>query len=526
MELGVLLAALAAAYVLYCFFRPKAGLQLPPGPRGMPIIGNLLDLPPTGKQEWQHWLKHKTLYGPLSSISIFGTTLVIINDRNLALEILEKRSAKHSSRPDTVFADEIDQILIRIENSVGWGKAPSSQDNTSLLRQYRKAMARIIGSRSSMSKFDDMLEVEARRFLWRVLNHPKDFVNHTRTAAGAFILKITYGYNIEPHLSDPLVSLADLALQQFSASVVPGAWLVDMIPFWAGFKKTARFYAHTLTRLVEEPFAFTKSQMADEKHNSFTANLLQQGEDEEIVKWSSVALYSAGADTTVSALQGFYLAMMLHPEVQRKAQAELDQVLGKNVFPSVADRDRLPYINAVVKEALRWHTVAPLGLPHKTDQDDVVNGHLIPKGALLLANIWSFNNDSEAYNDPTVFNPERFLLDSASTTTPDPYNVSFGFGRRLCPGRLVADISLFLTISHTLAVFNITKPLNKDGQEVESSVNFTPGIISHPEEYECVFTPRSNEHREHVLEFERNHPFEKGDAPYLKEVLKERQTLA
>ena len=75
-----------------------------------------------------------------------------------------------------------DQILIRIENSVGWGKAPSSQDNTSLLRQYRKAMARIIGSRSSMSKFDGMLEVEARRFLWRVLNHPKDFVNHTRTS--------------------------------------------------------------------------------------------------------------------------------------------------------------------------------------------------------------------------------------------------------------------------------------------------------------------------------------------------------
>lgn len=73
------------------------------------------------------------------------------------------------------------------------------------------------------------------------------------------------------------------------------------IPEWfpgAGFKKTARFYAHTLTRLVEEPFAFTKSEMADEKHeNSFTASLLQQGEDEEIVKWSSVALYSAGADT-------------------------------------------------------------------------------------------------------------------------------------------------------------------------------------------------------------------------------------
>lgn len=182
------------------------------------------------------------------------------------------------------------------------------------------------------------------------------------------------------------------------------------IPEWAPgakFKKTARFYGHTLKRLVEEPFAFTKSQMADEKHdNSLAASLLRQGEDEDIVKWSSVALYSAGADTvrdfllmgsfflvsnsiqTVSALEGFYLAMMLHPNVQLKAQAELDQVLGPNAFPSIEDRDKLPYINAIVTEALRWHTVAPLGLPHKTDQDDVIAGYLIPKGALLLANIW------------------------------------------------------------------------------------------------------------------------------------------
>jgi cytochrome P450 len=80
--------------------------------------------------------------------------------------------------------------------------------------------------------------------------------------------------------------------------------------------------------------------------------------------------------------------MMLHPNVQEKAQAELDRVLGMHVFPSVADRESLPYIEAVVKEALRWHTVAPLGLPHKTDEDDVINGYLIPKGALILPNIW------------------------------------------------------------------------------------------------------------------------------------------
>lgn len=148
--------------------------------------------------------------------------------------------------------------------------------------------------------------------------------------AGAFILKITYGYNIEPHGEDPLVSLADLALQQFSNAIIPGAWLVDMIPAceylntpervfslvewgfliqftvkyipeWfpgANFKKIGRQYFDTLTKLVENPLSFTKYQMKEKKErHSFTSSLLNQGEDESIVKWSAVALYGGGADT-------------------------------------------------------------------------------------------------------------------------------------------------------------------------------------------------------------------------------------
>lgn len=84
----------------------------------------------------------------------------------------------------------------------------------------------------------------------------------------------------------------------------------------------------------------------------------------------------------------FFLAMLLYPDVQRKAQAELDAVLGEAVLPVATDRGRLPYVSAIVKEALRWHSVAPLGIPHRTDEDDVINGFLIPKNAVLLTNVW------------------------------------------------------------------------------------------------------------------------------------------
>ncbi|KAJ6011441.1 hypothetical protein N7451_002853 [Penicillium sp. IBT 35674x] len=519
------LAALTVALAFFFFIlriftsTPRLG-KLPPGPKGKPIIGNLLDLPAEGRQECTHWLRHKELYGPLSSVTVFGQTVVIINDRELAVQILEKNSAKHSSRPRLVFADELS----------GWGKTPVSQDNTSLLRTYRRAMARIIGTRASASKFDQLLVVEARRFLWRILDRPQDFMSHMRTAAGAFVLKMTYGYDIVPHDKDPLVSLADLALEQFSKAVVPGAWLVDMIPAlkyipeWApgsGFKNTARFYLETLTNLVEHPFKFTKYKMSQKSNGpSFVSELLSQGEDEDITKWSAVALYGGGADTTVAALEGFFLAMTLFPDVQRKAQEEIDRVFGGPALPTVEDRERLPYIDAVVKEALRWHVVAPLGVPHRTDEDDIVAGYLIPKGALLLPNIRAFNHDPEVYPEPSVFRPERYLPEEGREVEPDPHGTSFGYGRRLCPGRIVADTSLFLTIANTLATFDITKGVGQNGQEIEPPVDFTPGIISHPLPYECNFTPRSENHKALILEFERETPFENSDAGALSEALK------
>lgn len=80
--------------------------------------------------------------------------------------------------------------------------------------------------------------------------------------------------------------------------------------------------------------------------------------------------------------------MSVFPEAQRKAQEEIDRVVGTGRLPTIADRDNLPYIDAVVKETLRWHPVAPMGLPHTSTEDDVVEGYHIPKGSMVFANVW------------------------------------------------------------------------------------------------------------------------------------------
>lgn len=179
----------------------------------------------------------------------------------------------------------------------------------------------------------------------------------------------------------------------------------------ANFQKVAKDHVQTITRFAESPFAFTKAQMDRGKDRQcFVSTLLRQGEDEEIVKWSAAAMYGGAGDTvcsngthmyihllihtkqTTAILEGFFLAMMLFPDVQRKAQAEMDELFGKPALPSATDRERLPYVNAIVKEATRWLTVVPLGIPHRTDQDDIINGYLIPKNAIIVPNTWYYHS--------------------------------------------------------------------------------------------------------------------------------------
>lgn len=111
-------------------------------------------------------------------------------------------------------------------------------------------------------------------------------------------------------------------------------------------------------------------------------------EKEDIIKWAATSIYGGGADTTVSAVHTFFLAMTLYPDVQAKAQAEIDAVVGRDRLPTLADRPHLPYITALMNEVLRWSPVAPLAIPHATMQDDVYQGYLIPKGSLVIPNVW------------------------------------------------------------------------------------------------------------------------------------------
>ncbi|KAJ6185902.1 hypothetical protein N7519_007203 [Penicillium mononematosum] len=482
---------------------------LPPGPQPKPIVGNIADLPPPGVQDWMHWLKHKDLYGPISSVTVMGQTLVILNDTRTASELLRKRASLYSSRPHMVFASEM----------VGWGM---------------RYLCNHTPNEMVVSRYTRLQEVETDRFLWRVLKDQEKLTQHIQTEAGAVILRIAYGYRVEPHNQDLLVNLANEALEQFSIASTPGTWLVDLIPAlkyvpaWfpgAGFKRTAQEWRKNLEDVAKKPYALVQQRTEDGKYEpSFLSDIFRlngipsSGSEEELVaRWTAASLYGAGADTTVSSVGTFFLAMALNPHVQHNAQDEIDRVIGPGRLPTIAARDRMPYVNAVVKEVFRWHPALPMGIPHMSTADDMYDGYYIPKGSILMPNIWGMMHDPALYHDPMAFKPDRFLEIDGRDPEIDPHTFVFGFGRRICPGRILADNTVWLSVAKSLSVFKISKPM-EDGTEVDVKPEFQPGVISHPVPFKLQVTPRSAAHEKLILLVEQEHPWEQGDGSELQNI--------
>jgi len=442
---------------------------------------------PTEK-EWLTFAQWGEKYGKLSSVTVLGQTLIIVNSANIAKDMLDKNSAIYSDRPVIPMGGEL----------CGWKNTLVLLPYGNRFRNYRRFAHQLFGNATTMKSFHPVEEVETHRFLKRLLSRPAEFSEHIRKTAGAIILRISHGYQVGEG-TDLFVTLADRATEQFALSTSNSTFLVNLVPFlqyipeWvpgASFQKTAKEWASTLNEMVDMPYNFVKKQIAaGSAEPSFVSKLVEgqtlSAEQEFEIKWSSASLYSGGADTTVSAIYSFFKALALYPEVQAKAQEEIDSVVGNDRLPSFEDRDHLPYIQALTKEALRWHAVVPIGVPHRVTEDNVFNGYFIPKGSLVLTNIWQMNHDPEVYSDPMSFRPERFM---GPKPEMDPAEACFGFGRRICPGRVLADASIFISCAMVLAVFNVSKYSEDGFIDTDQST----GTISHPSVFKCSISPRSD----------------------------------
>lgn len=168
-------------------------------------------------------------------------------------------------------------------------------------------------------------------------------------------------------------------------------------------------------------------------------------------------LIGGGVDTTSSTMISCVLAMCAFPDVQRKAQAEIDSVVGSDRSPSWEDIDsKLPYMVALVKEVLRWRSVAVLaGIPHANTKDVEYKGYHFPAGTNMIGNLWAIHRNPRDFPDPDVFRPERFLNGLEKPYPNAKGSNPFGWGRRQCSGQPFAEQGLLYSLTRLIWAFDL-----------------------------------------------------------------------
>ncbi|KAG6843347.1 hypothetical protein H0H87_005586, partial [Tephrocybe sp. NHM501043] len=257
--------------------------------------------------------------------------------------------------------------------------------------------------------------------------------------AGETIMAITYGLEVQAK-NDPYIATAAQAVHTLTAAAVPGAFLVDVVPilkyvpYWmpfAGFQRKARRWRKLALDMINLPYAAAKRNIENgDSTPSFVLNSLEKMELQEyIIKSTAGTMYAAGSDTTMAAVASCILGLLLNPAALKKAQDEIDRVVGTEQLPTFDYVDLLPYITAITKEALRWRDIAPIAIPHFLHADDEYNGYRLPKGSIVIPNAWAMLHDENIYPNPFDFNPDRFMKDGKlDPNAKDPMHAAFGFG--------------------------------------------------------------------------------------------------
>ncbi|KAG5642591.1 hypothetical protein DXG03_002515 [Asterophora parasitica] len=261
--------------------------------------------------------------------------------------------------------------------------------------------------------------------------------------------------------------------------------------------------------MIDPIWSKVGSQAAGKAKPSFLSSQLEalnrNGSEDRLddildIQGAAGVMYCAGAETTWSTMSFFFLAMVLHPEAQERAQKEIDAVIGTGRLPEFSDRSSLPYVECLLQETLRWNGAVPLGVPHRSLEDDVYRGMFIPKGSVIFANTRGMTLDEDVYANPRAFNPSRYLPKPEGNSEPHP-NGPFGFGRRhvICPGRHLADASIWIAIASILAAVKISKAIDEDGKEITPEISISCGITNSPHPFKCRIRPRSEQAKELII---------------------------
>ncbi|KAG1849795.1 cytochrome P450 [Suillus tomentosus] len=505
-----ILAILPASFIVITslkrFIRNRQN-KLPPGPVPLPLLGNVLSV--NTKEPWLTYTEWAAVYGDLFFVRLLGQEIMVINSQPVAEALLDKRSRIYSDRP-----------YIATLEPFGWSDVFVFTSYSDEWRLCRRLFHQTFRSDSAL-KFRPMQIKQAREMIVNLIDDPQHNHFHFATFSSSVAISATYGYQTSPR-DDPLVRIMENAIALGLQVMTPEkAILLKTFPFllklpdwcWgSSIKRDARTSTNRMREMTDVPFQYAQEHMAETSalgQFSMVAENLQRIEKQDqtsrplfegALKKAATTAIMGSYESTTSFLTIFALAMVSYPDVQKRAQAEIDSVVGRDRLPTFEDRTSLPYVESVLRETLRWQPVIPI-VPRATSSDDVYDGYFIPKGTTVLCNLWGIARDEKRYPNASVFIPERFMDTNGALTDDDPAEYAFGFGRRGCPGRYAGDASLWSAVVTMLATVEFSSAKDDQGKVIEFTPQFTTGLTRTPMVFPCNISSRSRAHSELVNAF-------------------------
>ncbi|KAJ1310703.1 hypothetical protein OPQ81_009228 [Rhizoctonia solani] len=502
-DLLVTSAGIVLGYLALHKLRPSR-LPLPPGPPSYPIVGQLLSVP--GSSEGRAFMEMSAkLNSDIISYSFFGKTIIVLNSSVAAHDLLEKRSSIHSGRFCAPMIAS--RNLINMKDFIGF------MDTNELWKKQRRAINSRL-SRHAVTAFRSSQELEARRLLVRLLGAntesvSSDFLNKEfyRTTSALFLQSV-YGYELkssqDPFFTDIINLNAILSQASLPTAFMVNAlpWL-EYIPDWmpgTGWKKTAQDWRVKKDRAMCDVYNWAKQRFVSGADDNSIVSLMYKearqtgstdADADEFCKNVATALIAAGTETSTLAMMWFVIAMAMFPDIQEKAQREIDEVVGSSRLPTMEDRAHLPYLERLLTEIVRWQPSAPFGVPHVCTEENEYRGYRIPKGAIMVGHITAAVRDERIYKDADKFDPDRFL----DPTVPPPQ--AFGWGLRICPGQHFFREIFYFEVALILATLKIERYKDENGNEIIPTEEKTSNsAISCPVPFKVKITPRSEHHAE------------------------------
>ncbi|KAM4598646.1 cytochrome P450 2K1-like [Polymixia lowei] len=478
-----LLGAVLFLLVLYLFSSSQEEGKAPPGPRPLPLLGNLLHLD-LKRPYYTLWELSKK-YGSVFTVYFGRKKVVVLAGYKTVKQALVNHAEEFGNRDTPPIINEINK---------GHGILFANGDSWKEMRRFALTNLRDfgMGKKASEEKI-----IEECHNLVDVFEKYKgkafDTTKSVNYAVSNIICSIVYGSRFE--YDDPefttMVNRANEAIRLVGS---PSIQLYNMFPWlgkWFGNTKRALMMSRANRNQIKELIRRLQGTLNPQMCRGFVDSFLvrkQSLEESGNMKThynkknllATVAnLFNAGTDTTGTTLRWGLLLMAKYPKIQDQVQEELSRVVGSRQI-QVEDRKNLPYTDAVIHETQRVANIVPMSLPHITSQDVTFQGYFIKKGTTVYPLLTSVLWDDSEWESPHSFNPSHFLDKDGKFVLRDAF-MPFSAGRRVCLGESLARMELFLFFTSLLQRFRFTPPpgVTEDELDLTPAVGFALSPTPH-----------------------------------------------